>query len=108
MSPDPIAIRIPTEAQLVKALKSTSVSSANLKELVSLAHRYQKLAGGPLQIFPKGIPVPDSIEATFALRPKSLGPLLDRVLADGRVVNIHVFPLGIPVPDLLQTRLELR
>lgn len=103
-----MAARAVSEADLIHALKSPEFSSGHLKELVSMVHHYHKLVEGPIRVFPKGIPIPDSIRATFTAHPKAFVSLMERLSMDGRIVNLDVFPLGIPKPDLFQVTAEFR
>lgn len=110
-SQDPVPVRPQpgaSQADLVQALQGEHLSSTHLRELVSHAYAYHKAVGGPIRVFPKGIPAPDSLEATFAVRGDALRILVDRIIADERVVNLRTFPLGIPKPELFHVAVEFR
>ena len=93
---------------LLNALKHSGMDKENLNELVNIAAGLQKGGLKTVRVFPKGIPVPDSLHVQGIIGSSELNTVLASLLTKTpRLGGLRLFPYGIPWPEVFQVEVEL-
>jgi hypothetical protein len=98
----------PTTASFLKALQGSGLPPAQLRQLVKASYSLHAKVGGPVRIFPIGIPVVDGVGLEFVMPHQGLVRLVNQIKLEARVRNLEVFPLGIPWPEQFMARAHIR
>ncbi len=97
------------EDALSHELRWCGMDKENLKELVAIVARLQRLGIKKLKVFPKGQPpIVDSVHLSGLVDGGDAQRVLNEVLPrTPRLAGIYLFPYGIPWPEIWRLDMDL-
>jgi hypothetical protein len=95
------------EKELLHALRFSGMDKENLNELVRIVVELNRKGFGRVRVFPKGIPVVDSLEVQTLVDSSQIDLLTKIFTETPRLRGVSVFPYGIPNPEIFQVNVEL-
>ncbi len=96
------------EEALLKELRFGGIDHENLKELVGIVASINKAGLRGVKVFPKGIPVPDSVRISGVVGAPEASQFLADVLGKTpRLGGVVVFPYGIPWPEIFNVTIDV-
>jgi hypothetical protein len=99
---------VPFGEALMRELRYGGIDQDNLEDLVKIVAMIQKGGLKRLKVFPKGIPVPDSVRVSGIVDADGIAKLLGRILVETpRLGGVVVFPYGIPWPEIFRVEIDL-
>src|SRR5262249_30186681 len=94
------------EEALLRELRFGGIDKDNLKELVGIVAGFHKAGLKRFKVFPKGIPVPDSLRVSGVVDAGDAIRILGEILTKTpRLVAVYSFPYGIPWPEIFRVNI---